>query len=542
MKKIAIILWALVAFVFPSAAQDAYKILHEADTTVKAKLGGFSLGSRQVKHIIYEYPSTDADGKAVTISGIILAPSDIINGSVPCDGIVMYNHYTIGSPQDAPSQSGKGLDDIGIMLSNPLKPNYIIVASDYIGYGSSIDHEVSYISGDTNSRNSLDGLLAAKKLFEDRQIPQGKFLFNFGYSQGGTVSMFAAKLTDTEEKYRSIRFDKTFSGGGPLDFEKIFSVYVKRDACDNIADVVLMLISVNENYHLGIDYKDMFQEPMASHALEYFKAKDKSVVFDIGVGSKDSIHQVLTPTFMDLNSEPAKKLCAKLKEISLTTGWEPDTTKKYYIEHSRHDNYVPIQSARGIIPWMRDKGFKPSIVPGKSSLQTTTVVFKLNHQQSGIVWTIQTLAAIQFWPVLYYEGEQNRYYHNIVGDLNLLKVIKTLESWGIDLNKIIKNGGLSRRYQPERWTWFDLIPNISETLAKVGLTTDDLEEMVEDSGITMADILSAYAYIMSPKESRETTIEESVEAPLYLLRSYEQTLADWFQLAGYDINYNLWGM
>jgi hypothetical protein len=542
MKKIAIILWALVAFVFPSAAQDAYKILHEADTTVKAKLGGFSLGSRQVKHIIYEYPSTDADGKAVTISGIILAPSDIINGSVPCDGIVMYNHYTIGSPKDAPSQSGKGLDDIGIMLSNPLKPNYIIVASDYIGYGSSIDHEVSYISGDTNSRNSLDGLLAAKKLFEDRQIPQGKFLFNFGYSQGGTVSMFAAKLTDTEEKYRGIRFDKTFSGGGPLDFEKIFSIYVKRDACDDIADVVLMLISVNENYHLGIDYKDMFQEPMASHALEYFKAKDKSVVFDIGVGSKDSIHQVLTPTFMDLNSEPAKKLCAKLKEISLTTGWEPDTTKKYYIEHSRHDNYVPIQSARSIIPWMRDKGFKPSIVPGKSSLQTTTVVFKLNHQQSGIVWVIQTLAAIQFWPVLYYEGEQNRYYHNIVGDLNLLKVIKTLESWGIDLNKIIKNGGLSRRYQPERWTWFDLIPNISETLAKVGLTTDDLEEMVEDSGITMADILSAYAYIMSPKESRETTIEESVEAPLYLLRSYEQTLADWFQLAGYDINYNLWGM
>ena len=89
---------------------------------------------------------------------------------------------------------------------------------------------------------------------------------------------------------------------------------------------------------------------------------------------------------------------ATLKSISVTEGWEPDITKRYYIEHSRHDNYVPIQSVRGIIPRMTEKGFKPTIVPGKSNLQTATLVFKLKHQQSGIVWAIQTLAAIQFWP------------------------------------------------------------------------------------------------------------------------------------------------
>ena len=271
------------------------------------------------------------------------------------------------------------------------------------------------------------------------------------------------------------------------------------------------------------------------------------VLSEIGVMDCDRISQVMQPVFLDMESEPVQKLCAKLREISLTTGWEPDVTKNYYIEHSRHDNYVPIQSVRNIIPWMTEKGFDPSIVPGKSSLQTATIVFKLKHQESTIVWAIQTMAAIQFWPVLYYEGEQNRYFRSIVGDLDIMKVIKTLESLGIDLRKIIKDKSLSRSNLPVNYTLFDLIPDIGDVLAKVDLTTDDLEEMCNDAGISQVDILMAYAYLMTEEETEEapvatTTLEERVEAPLFLLRSYEQTLANWFKLAGYDVNYELWGM
>lgn len=568
MKKTTIILLALFATALSSAAQEAYTILSERDTTVKAKISGISLGSREIKHIVYEYPSTDADGKEVKVSGVILIPSDVLDGSTPCDGVIMYNHPTIGSPADAPSQGGSSLDALTIPLASPLRPNYIFVAADYIGYGSSIDSNVSYISGDTNSRNALDGLLAARQLFEDRQVPQGKYLFNMGFSQGGTVSMYAGRLTDTDDKYRDIRFDKTFSGGGPLDFEQIYSIYVKRDACDDIADVILMLISVNENYHLGIDYNDMFKEPVASKALEYFKAKDKSVVADVGVMAMDSIHEVLTPEFMDLNSEMAQKLRAKLKEISLTEGWEPDITKRYYIEHSRHDNYVPIQSVRSIIPWMKEKGFKPSLVPGKSTLQTNTMVFKLKHQQSAIVWAIQTLAAIQFWPVLYYEGEQNRYFHDVVGDMNLMKVIKYLESWGLDLRKLIDSapelqndlaegfedgsiepdGSVRQLASANRASFFDILGKITEVLAKVDLTLQDAYEMLDDSGISIMDIMEVVNYVTgsSAPDTTDTELlaplERKVEAPLYLLRYYEQELAKWYLLAGLDANIDMWGM
>lgn len=542
---------ACIVFSFTTAltcvAQNAdYKIIYENDTVIKTRVGGFSLDSRPVRRIIYEYTSKDADGKPATISGVMMIPSNIIDGT-PCDGIMLFNRATLGSPDDCPSTGNQEL--INGLIANPLKPNYILVMSDFIGYGSSSEYPSFYHSGDVNARNSLDGLLAARQILDDQQLPQGKYLFNLGFSQGGSESLYVAKLRDMEYKDKGVTFTKTFAGGGPTDYAVAYQEYVEKDWCEDCKDVVMMLISCVENCHMNIDYKDLFTESLATGAKEYVKTKRKSTLSDYGVNMKDSLHNLIQPAYMNLKTEQAKTLMAKLKEINLMNGWEPDTEQKYFIEHSRHDNYVPIQCVRSIIPWMQDKGFTPSIVPGKTNLQTNTLVFKLDHTSSAIVWIIQTIAAIQFWPVVYYEGEQNRYYHEVMGDMNLLKFIKTLESMGIDLRKIIKNKGLARGNLPNRYTWFDLIPNISETLAKVDLTTDDLDEMCKDAGITDLDILTAYAYLMEESDEREEAKPASMakamnrtEAPLFLLRKYEQTLANWFMLAGYDVNYQAWGM
>ena len=540
MKKTTIILLALVASVLTSAAQDAtYNIIYERDTVIKTRVGSFSLSSRSVRRIIYEYPSKDVDGKPVTISGVMMIPSNIIEGT-PCDGIMLFNRATLGSPEDCPTSGNQEL--INGLIANPLSPNYILVMSDFIGYGSSIDHPSFYHSGDVNARNSLDGLLAARQILDDQQLPQGKYLFNLGFSQGGSETLYVAKLRDMEYKDKGVTFTKTFAGGGPTDYVVAYKEYVKKDWCEDCKDVIMMLISCVENLHMDIDYKDLFKEPLASGAKEYVKTKKKSTLGDYGVNMEDSLHNLIQPAYMNPQTKECKAFLAALEKINLMNGWEPDTTQRYFIEHSRHDDFVPIQCVRAIIPWMKKKGFTPSIVPGKTNLQTNTLVFKLDHTASAIVWLIQTVAAIQFWPVLYYEGEQNRYYHDVVGDLNILKVVKTLEGWGINLRKIVQNGGLSRRALPERYTWFDFIPNINDYLSKVDLTTDDLDEMVDDAGITLVDLLTTYAYLMGTSESREASIEERTAAPLYLLRSYEQTLADWFKLAGYNVDYELWGM
>jgi hypothetical protein len=558
MKKATIILLALIASVLTSAAQEAtYKIIAKADTTIKTKTGGVTLYSRDVRRYVYEYPSKDADGKPATISGVIIIPAEIADGTAPCDGIMLLNRATLSSIDDAPSTGNAQL--LNGLIANPLKPNYILVMSDFIGYGSSKDYPSFYHSGDVNARNSLDGLLAAKQLLNDEAISQGKYLFNLGFSQGGSETLYVAKLRDMEYKDKGITFTKTFAGGSPTDYVVAYREYVERDWCEDCKDVVMMLISAVENLHLKIDYKDLFKEPLASGAKEYVKTKSKGTLGDYGVSMKDSLSHLIQPAYMNLESDEAKALIEELKKINLMNGWEPDTTQKYFIEHSRHDDFVPIQCVRAIIPWMKEKGFTPSLVPGKTNLQTNTLVFKLDHTSSAIVWLIQTIAAIEIWPVLYYEGEQNRYYHNVVKDLNVLKALKTLESWGIDLRKMI-NTSSARQHLETRAvnkagilaTIMELFPGIKDALGKVDLTPEDAEEMLEDAGVTLNDVLDVVAYILfSPQSSaaRESgdvttplSLEENVEAPLFLMRYYERQLANWFLLGGFDVEYDKWGM
>ena len=555
MKHLILFLLVIVNFVLTAAAQSVdYKIISESDTKIKTRAGGVTLSSRDVRRYVYEYPSKDADGNAVTISGVIMIPSDIVEGKTPCDGIMLFNRATLGSPDDAPSTGNAEL--LNGLIANPLKPNYILIMSDFIGYGSSIDKPSFYHSGDVNARNSLDGLLAARQLLTDKQIPMGKYLFNLGFSQGGSETLYVAKLRDMEYKDKGVTFDKTFAGGGPTDYVIAYKEYVKRDWCEDCKDVVMMLISAVENLHLNIDYKDLFKEPLASGAKEYVKTKKKSTLSDYGVSMEDSLSHLIQPAYMNIDSPEAKAFMSALERINLMNGWEPDLSQRYFIEHSRHDDFVPIQCVRAIIPWMKDKGFTPSLVPGKTNLQTNTLVFKLNHTVSAIVWLIQTVAAIQVWPVLYYEGGQNRYYHNVVKDLNIMKVIKTLESWGIDLRKIVKNSSAPQLVESHRANragilamLMGIIPGIKDALAKVDLTPEDAEEMLEDAGITLQDIVEVVTYfLLSPSDAPEADsvlsvypLSEDVEAPVQLMRFYEQTLVNWYMLGGINVDYEKWG-
>ncbi len=555
MKRLILFLLVIVNVVLTAVAQSAdYKIILERDTTVKTRAGGVTLSTRAVRRYVYEYPSKDADGKPVTISGVIMIPSNVVDGSAPCDGILLFNRATLGSPEDAPSTGNSEL--INGLIVNPLKPNYILIMSDFIGYGSSIDKPSFYHSGDVNARNSLDGLVAARKLLTDNQIPMGKYLFNLGFSQGGSETLYVAKLRDMEYKDKGITITKTFAGGGPTDYVIAYKEYVKRDWCEDCKDVVMMLISAVENLHLNIDYKDLFKEPLATGAKEYVKTKKKETLGDYGVSMQDSLHNLIQPAYMDVESDQAKAFMAALEKINLMKDWDIDTTQRYFIEHSRHDNYVPIQCVRAIIPWMREKGFTPSPVPGKTNLQTNTLVFKANHSVSAIIWLIQTVAAIEVWPVLYYEGGQNRYYHNVVKDLNLMKVIKTLESWGIDLRKIVKGDNAPQLVASHRANRsgalaaiMDFIPGVKDALAKVDLTPEDAEEMLEDAGITLEDVLQVAAYLfLSPSSVPETDsvlsvypFSEDVEAPVQLMQLYEQTLANWYMQGGINVEYENWG-
>lgn len=351
--------------------------------------------------------------------------------------------------------------------------------------------------------------------------------------------MFAAKLCDKEYKQKGITFTKTFSGGGPLDSEKMYSEMIEIQHNPYPVGIIMALVALNENYQLGIDYQKMFREPLASHVKEWILDKKYSVTEINNFITADSMKHFLQPEFLDLESEATQVITRKMKELSLMDGWEPDTQHNYFLMHGRHDNVVPIQSGRCIIPWMKEKGFKPSLLPGKTSLQTNHVMINLDHHALAAVWFIQTAAAIQIWPVLYYEGEQNRYFRTVVQNLNLLRIIQILEVLGIDLRKA-GDGKASGSTDI-----FEMLAKFSDTLEKVNLTITDVLEMLDDSGITAADLIEVISYLNTPQESENVESRSATTAmnsPAALLRHYEQTLAAWLLMGGINVDYGKWGL
>jgi hypothetical protein len=116
---------------------------------------------------------------------------------------------------------------------------------------------------------------------------------------------------------------------------------------------------------------------------------------------------------------------------------------------------------------------------------------------------------------------------------------------GIDLRKMF-NTSQAQAFvaAPHRASFFDVLQQIQDTLAKVDLTIYDVIEMIMDAGITAEDIMEVYNYITStdaPAASDTVMLGEHVEVPVYLLRQYEQTLAEWLLLGGVDVQYDQWG-
>lgn len=163
---------------------------------------------------------------------------------------------------------------------------------------------------------------------------------------------------------------------------------------------------------------------------------------------------------------------------------------------------------------------------------------KLDHHTLAAIWLIQTAAAIQLWPVVYYEGEQNRYFRAVVQNMNLLRVIQLLESLAIDLRK--KEGNKASGSTD----LFETLTKFSDTLNKADLTIFDLLEMFNDSGINAADLVEVITYLNTPKETESVEAQSALtgmNSPAALLRQYEQKLAAWLLIGGINVEFDKWG-
>jgi hypothetical protein len=155
------------------------------------------------------YRSTDTNGRAIAVSGIVLRPLAPANGR-----LVSYAVGTQGiADRCAPSrQFAAGTEYEAAFVGGLLTRGYTVAVTDYQGLGTPGTH--TYVNRLAQGHAVLDAARAAKRL---GSVPEGAPTAIAGYSQGGGASASAAELAPSYAPDVQRSLVGAYAGAVPAD-------------------------------------------------------------------------------------------------------------------------------------------------------------------------------------------------------------------------------------------------------------------------------------------------------------------------------------
>ena len=301
------------------------------------------------------------------------------------------------------------------------------------------------------------------------------------------------------------------------------------------------MVSLNETQQLGLTYEQVFTPYIASRIDEWINSKNYSSwpVCD-SIGREKKVHEILNAPYCDLNSAESQLVQDLFAQNSIATGWVPDPSQRLFIFHSRGDDYVPVQSARPVLRHLEQYGFEPSIVPGRTHLQTNFVVPKLGHLTATVIYLIQSVAAIKAWPQMYADGELIEPYATWAqagADFDLIATLRALDEMGIDCRSVIQ-AVIDQMQQGQGDTMNDIVAAVMARLAELGIDEQALREMGQDSGIDIEQLIADLVSYLNENPTqpegmdvpaRANAVYKSLTSPLTPADEYADQLRHWLE-------------
>jgi pimeloyl-ACP methyl ester carboxylesterase len=150
-------------------------------------------------------------GQDKTASGLVAIPS--VPGAYP---VLSYQNGTNTVHANAPSKNP--YYPIYQLLECVASSGYVVVISDYLGFGASEDMLHPYLHKESTVQTVIDMLYAVKEFDQDvaKDITLSGDYFLMGYSQGGWATL--ALLEEIDKNYRSdFNVRAASCGAGPYD-------------------------------------------------------------------------------------------------------------------------------------------------------------------------------------------------------------------------------------------------------------------------------------------------------------------------------------
>lgn len=512
---------------------DGIEIIHECDTIWHFGYKGINLYSRPMHRIDMAYPSVDARGNAIRLSGSIVIPGNVYDGSSPVDGVLLYNRYTQMTPECCPSRGFA--EGEFVFMCTPLNPNWILVESDFYGFGITGEHisDQYYVYGDANGHASIDCLLAARRVLDARGISQGKYLLNAGISSGGYDCLAAQRVRDTYYK-DDIRFDKTLVAAAPFDVNRAYSAYIdqKDNPEQDIIFALIVLNAFNRQDSLGFTSQELFTDTLAPKFDDWFNSgryrtsQLRDSLKSLGI---KTLSDAIRPQFSDRYSDEYKKLDNAMRAHDLEKGWTPDPNQSYYYMHYAHDAAVPNASGRDFLDFLTSKsGHKKSAIPELTNLTTCMYIMYDSHTISGIQFMLHLAATLAAYPVLYYDGELNTHYYDLVKVGTPMSIIKLLEEKGIDVAQAFSalTGGDGSSGDLDFYSLLAMMTKFDATLQEYGTSLGEIMLIADDSGLSLIDMMEIVNYLNS--KSAEQAAGSAADSRAMREKADEQFVGDYF--------------
>ncbi len=277
-----------------------------------------------IKQIPVSYTSVDLHNQPIVLSGKIYLPTI----GKP-KGLIVANHYTIGSNKECPSNA---FCIEAIFASK----GYAVLMADYLGFGITQDSIHPYLHQKSVTRNVLDMIDGAKNYLcvIDRE-PTSDDIYLIGYSQGAAVTLGLQKLIEQENLYS---LQKVFAGAGPYCPSATYDYCVRENNMGIPCAIPMLVQGMNIGEQLGLNMADFFAEPLLSNYDDWINSKKYTMVEINRLIGRKPLDEIITASGLDKTQEATNKFYQALQRNDIID-WTPKTP--LYLFHSTEDDMVP---------------------------------------------------------------------------------------------------------------------------------------------------------------------------------------------------------
>lgn len=274
------------------------------------------------------YRTVDKDGALVVGSGLVAVPER--TGGAPSP-LVSYQHATTFTNANAPSLKVEPAEPPIVLASL----GYIVVASDYVGFGASQGQQHPYLQSGPTARAVIDMLVAAQAWLRAEAVPDNGQLFLVGYSEGGYATMAAQRELTRSASPLLGQLVAALPAAGPYDVQVTLDVQLQRVREQYPA--LAWALDPGNLRHLGSSVRNEIRRAL----LRLMIPDDADVAYQT--------------KFLD--DYMADDRQAILRDSSVHWGWTP--TAPVFLFHGRDDRTVPFEASVSAYDSLRVTGGAP---------------------------------------------------------------------------------------------------------------------------------------------------------------------------------------